>query len=265
MKDYYYTLGVSHKASLSDIQQAYRKLSLKFHPEKNSNDPFYTLHYEKVKEAYQILSDDHKRFRYDKAYEKQLSSEVESILEASTPTIAAFFASKNMVQKGDIITISWEVFNADKVRINLIGEVSNNGTQTIRLTLPAANEPYLYLDLEASNNNSVQSSRKRLALKNTAYQSDLPNDVFPAALSEDKNRAAIEPAAILIENEPEETEDKTVQKATKRPKKRKLQKETSTRPRGQEKNAWVAYLLVAALFFMIIVMLYTIFLINPIF
>ena len=103
MKDYYYTLGVSHQASLSEIQQAYKKLSLKFHPEKNGNDPFYTLHYEKVKEAYEILSDDHRRFRYDKAIAKQRATESKDPSDAPPPTIAAFFTSKNSVKKGDII------------------------------------------------------------------------------------------------------------------------------------------------------------------
>ncbi len=248
---------------MSEIQQAYRKLSLKFHPEKNANDPFYTLHYEKAKEAYQILSDDHKRFRYDKAFEKQIAAEVDDILDAPTPTIAAFFASKNAVQKGDIITISWEVFNAEKVRINLIGEVSTNGTQTIRLTVPAANEPYLYLDLEASNNSNIQSSRKRLALKNTAYKSNLPSDAFPAAVSEEREQEVLGPAAILVEQD--KKEDKVAQKATKKKKKRKPKNTPADRSPNQGKNAWAAYLLVAVLFFMIIVMLYTIFLINPIF
>lgn len=265
MKDYYYTLGISREASLSEIQQAYKKLSLKFHPEKNGHDPFYTLHYEKVKEAYHILSDDHKRFRYDKAFEKQLSKEVEDILEAPTPVIAAFFASKNTVRKGDIITISWEVFNADKVRINLIGEVASNGTQTIRLTVPAANEAYLYLDLEASNNNSIQSSKKRLALKNTAYQPGLASDPMPQPTG--NNWEATAPAAIVVEEEPEKGDDnnKIVKKTTKRTKKRTPKKASSKAPANQQASAWAAYVLVAVLFFMIAVMLYTLFLINPIF
>lgn len=267
MKDYYYTLGISREASLSEIQQAYKKLSLKFHPEKNGHDPFYTFHYEKVKEAYHILSDDHKRFRYDKAFEKQLSKEVEDILEAPTPVVAAFFASKNTVQKGDIITISWEVFNAEKVRINLIGEVSSNGTQTIRLTVPAANEPYLYLDLEASNSSSIQSSRKRLALRNTAYQPGLSSDPLPQP-NTDSNWESIAPAAIVVEQEEPVEEDKTnkiVKKTTKKTKKRTSKKASSKTAVNQQTNAWAAYLLVAVLFFMIAVMLYTLFLINPIF
>lgn len=261
MRDYYYTLGVGRNAALSDIQQAYRKLSLKFHPEKNGDDPFFALHYDKIKEAYQVLSDDHKRFRYDKAYEKQLSAEVEDILEVPTPVIAAFFASKNTAQKGDIITISWEVFNAETVRINLIGEVSTNGTQTIRLAVPSEKEPYLYLDLEASNSGSIKSSSKRIALKNTAYKAGASSDLPPAASLEHVDWEA----ATVLEQPAEEEADKAPSKATKKPKKRTPKKAVAKTSANQQKNAWAAYLLVAVLFFMIIVMLYTILLINPIF
>lgn len=265
MKDYYYTLGVSHQAALSDIQQAYKKLSLKFHPEKNGNDPFFVLHYNKIKEAYQILSDDHKRFRYDKAYKKQLAVELDDIIEAPTPIISAFFASKNTVQKGDIITISWEVLNAERIHISLIGEVSNNGTRTIRLTEPLPNEPYLYVDLEASNSNTPSSS-KRLALKNVTYDPDLLSGMPLISLSEKKNEAVIPVAPVVQGNSTidKNHKNKPVKKATKK-KKPRIQKAPSTSSKGQENNAWIAYLLVIVLFFMIVVMLYTLFLINPIF
>jgi curved DNA-binding protein CbpA len=263
VKDYYYTLGVSHQASLSEIQQAYKKLSLKFHPEKNGNDPFYTLHYEKVKEAYDILSDDHRRFRYDKAIERQQTTESKNSSDAPPPTIAAFFASKNSVKKGDIITISWEVFNAEKIRINLIGEVASNGTQTIRLTVPAAHEPYLYVELEASNTSSIQSSRKRLTLKDTAYKAGSAPNNLPTAVSDDQTREAIAPAAQVIEDSTDE--EKRAARATKKHKNRIPKKVAPGPTLNQQRNAWAAYVLVVLLFFMIAVMLYTIFLINPVF
>jgi curved DNA-binding protein CbpA len=262
VRDYYYTLGVGRDASPSDIQQAYRKLSFKFHPEENGNDPFFALHYEKIKEAYQVLSDDHKRYRYDKAYEKQIAAEVDEILEAPLPVIAAFFASKSTVQRGDVITISWEVLNAETVRINLIGEVSTNGTQTVRLTVPSPSEPYLYLDLEARNHNSVQSSRKRLALKNSAYKAAASSEVPPPTTAEDLDWAAAIPVE-LDESTPPPL--KPLKEKKVKQKKARATPKTATPSANAQKNAWAAYLLVAVLFLMIAVMLYTIFLINPVF
>lgn len=64
--DYYNILGVSRDASDSDIKRAYRKLSLKYHPDKagsNNEEAAAMLH--KVNTAYEVLSDDEKRQIYD--------------------------------------------------------------------------------------------------------------------------------------------------------------------------------------------------------
>ena len=53
MKDYYYFLGIKPNASSEDIKKAYRKLSLKYHPDKNENDDFFTKRFREIKEAYE--------------------------------------------------------------------------------------------------------------------------------------------------------------------------------------------------------------------
>ncbi len=60
-RDYYETLGVSKGASASDIKKAYRKLALKYHPDKNPDDASAEEKFKEAAEAYEVLSDDTKR------------------------------------------------------------------------------------------------------------------------------------------------------------------------------------------------------------
>ena len=64
-KDYYKTLGVDRKASTDDIRKAYRKLAMQHHPDKNPGDKKSEEKFKEINEAYQVLSDDQKRARYD--------------------------------------------------------------------------------------------------------------------------------------------------------------------------------------------------------
>ncbi len=65
MKDYYYILGVDTTATESQIKSAYRKLSIKFHPDKNDGDKFFEDRFKDIQEAYEILSNFSKRSEYD--------------------------------------------------------------------------------------------------------------------------------------------------------------------------------------------------------
>ncbi|MCD6352914.1 MAG: DnaJ domain-containing protein [Proteobacteria bacterium] len=64
-EDYYKTLGVDKNASLEDIKKAYRKLALKYHPDKNPGDKKAEKKFKKMSEAYAVLSDPEKRKQYD--------------------------------------------------------------------------------------------------------------------------------------------------------------------------------------------------------
>ncbi|XP_051870716.1 dnaJ homolog subfamily B member 2 isoform X2 [Pristis pectinata] len=67
MVDYYNILGISRNSSQEDIKKAYRKLALRWHPDKNpDNKEFAEQKFKEIAEAYEVLSDRNKREVYDK-------------------------------------------------------------------------------------------------------------------------------------------------------------------------------------------------------
>jgi curved DNA-binding protein len=78
-EDYYKELGVNKTATQAEIKKAYRKLALKYHPDKNKDDKAAEERFKKISEAYAVLSDEDKRKQYDTfgadAFKQQYSSE----------------------------------------------------------------------------------------------------------------------------------------------------------------------------------------------
>lgn len=64
-RDYYDVLGVNKDASAEDIKKAYRKLAMKYHPDRNPDNPKAEEQFKEAKEAYEVLTDDQKRAAYD--------------------------------------------------------------------------------------------------------------------------------------------------------------------------------------------------------
>ncbi|MFI3281825.1 MAG: molecular chaperone DnaJ [Rikenellaceae bacterium] len=64
-RDYYEVLGVSKSANADEIKKAYRKAAIKFHPDKNPDDKDAEDKFKEAAEAYDVLSDEQKRARYD--------------------------------------------------------------------------------------------------------------------------------------------------------------------------------------------------------
>lgn len=65
-RDFYEVLGVDKSASKDDIKKAYRKLAIKYHPDKNPDDKAAEDKFKEAAEAYEVLSDEDKKARYDR-------------------------------------------------------------------------------------------------------------------------------------------------------------------------------------------------------
>lgn len=130
MKNYYYFLGISADASPDDIRKAYRKLSTKYHPDKNDNDAFFAERFREVQEAYETLINEESRKNFDKIYFENVRKTQYEL----PPSIKNFNVNKTKITKGDEVIITWHTNNADVVKILPFGLVSAYGEKRIKIT-----------------------------------------------------------------------------------------------------------------------------------
>ena len=64
-RDYYEILGCSKQASESEIKKSFRRLAMKYHPDRNTDNPDAEAKFKEVGEAYEVLSDSEKRKKYE--------------------------------------------------------------------------------------------------------------------------------------------------------------------------------------------------------
>lgn len=129
MKDYYYFLGLNIDASTEDIKKTYRKLSLKYHPDKNTDDQFFADRFREVQEAYETLMDTERR----RIYDQQLTSLQRSIKSRNPPRIQNFNASKSRAFLGEEITLNWQTYDADLVKIIPFGLEKSTGERRFKI------------------------------------------------------------------------------------------------------------------------------------
>ena len=126
--DYYQILGISKKASSTDIKKAYRKLALQWHPDKNKT-PGANKKFKEISEAYQCLQDSTKRQQYD----NRNSIFPKTCLETMNPiNINIRFNNKNINFKNKVhfssISTQTKIINGQK---EMITTKIENGQKTI--------------------------------------------------------------------------------------------------------------------------------------
>ena len=65
-QDYYETLEVAKGATVEEIKKSYRRLAMKYHPDRNQGNAEAEAKFKEINEAYEILKDDQKRAAYDR-------------------------------------------------------------------------------------------------------------------------------------------------------------------------------------------------------
>lgn len=189
MKDYYYILGVTPKASSDEIKKAYRKLSIKFHPDKNDGDSFFEERFKEIQEAYEILSNAARRTAYDLQYVQNFGNATSNGNSYNNfyPVIDTFAASTTQIYDGDEVEFRWNVFNANNVQIDKVGSLSPKGSKKIRISGLRSSKS-IRVTLSATNTYIDKSESKTIELFNRAYE-DIREEVKREARRFEKNES----------------------------------------------------------------------------
>ena len=133
-RDYYEVLGVAKNANADEIKKAYRKAAIKYHPDKNPGDKEAEEKFKEAAEAYDVLSNEEKRARYDQFGHAGMSGEVMADLEAMAPHVAGFSDDGKGVQ-------SREMMREAMVRAKALDKVITANPSYYKTVIPAGTYP----------------------------------------------------------------------------------------------------------------------------
>ena len=115
MVDYYQILEVSRTASASEIKASYKRLTMKYHPDHNPNNPYAEDYFKRITEAYRVLGDNNRKYLYDlglaiptpaKTYSYAAQDSYGYAPEMSKDPYVNSYAPENMVSKAMRIKIA---------------------------------------------------------------------------------------------------------------------------------------------------------------
>jgi|SRR5690606_30115597 len=168
MKDYYYILGLKKEASTDEIKKAYRKLSLKFHPDKNDGDDFFNERFKEIQEAYETLADPKKRNTYNSLLANSRQNGTTNRGYNFDPFIEYFKANKSAFEFDEEITFSWKTINSDKVTIKPFGVMHPIGQKTYKIK--DFKNAVLTFELVAENSSIGRYTKQSITLNNKTFQ-----------------------------------------------------------------------------------------------
>ena len=109
-RDYYDVLGVNRDSSEDEIKKAYRKLAMKFHPDRNPDNPKAEEHFKEAKEAYEILSDPKKRSAYDQHGHAGVDASMGGRTPRDLPTLSAIYLATFSGGAGTAMCIAGRIY-----------------------------------------------------------------------------------------------------------------------------------------------------------
>lgn len=135
MLNYYKVLEIPDFSDEKQIKSAYRKLSKKYHPDRNA-DPAAHEYFIKITEAYDFLNDENKRFLLDQylltVAHRTTHQTVDFSKDAqkvNPPVVHYFYCNKAFYTLPDEIQIHWNVSYCKEVRVSLFGQVESSGVR----------------------------------------------------------------------------------------------------------------------------------------
>ena len=179
-KNYYQILNVSTNASLNEVKTAYRKLVIKYHPDKNPNQQDLFI---QIVEAYETLSDPLKRNSYDLSlkstnFSNNKTNPNPTNYSSLIPEIEFFYCNRTQIFSNEIIEFYWRTKNADAVYLYPIGLVSASGFKKIRFNAFKAKS--INVELAAYNSLSKKKINRYFEIINISHLSN--KDKFPILL-----------------------------------------------------------------------------------
>jgi len=187
MKDYYSILQISRTSSSKEVKVAYRNLSKKYHPDVNKAHNA-TLFFIEIKEAYEIIIDESRRVHYNQLLEfatKQQEPKINTV-----PVIVRFYCDNAEFSIGDVVTFTWEVYDADLIELRPFGKVSKSGSKKIKITEVSTNLLVELFCFNSVTKNYVFSQiiLKKKQIQNSENYNQIYDSINERHLNDDTNK-----------------------------------------------------------------------------